>query len=74
MSQRVRIFTWFARRGLPPRDSTEPHVHPTSRSLLYHMRLLALLATWTVWSITSSAFTGCWGMVLSVFQDMFFDH
>ncbi len=49
MTARKRIFAWFARRGLPARGSRGKHVHPSSRSVLYRLRLLVLLSVWSSW-------------------------
>ncbi len=73
MVERKRIFAWFARRGLPPRGSRAPHVHPSSRSLLYRARLLLLLSGWTSWCWTKATLSRSWGLVLGLFGEVLFN-
>ena len=73
MPERKRIFAWFARRGLPRRGALGAHVHPSTHSVLYRLRLLALLSAWTSWCFLSAAATRSWGLVLSLFGPVLLD-
>lgn len=73
MQERKRIFAWFARRGLPRRGSPGVHVHPSTHSVLYRLRLLALLTAWTSWCFCSAAAHRSWGLVLGFFGPVVLD-
>lgn len=73
MQDRKRIFAWFAHRGLPRRGSPGAHLHPSTHSVAYRLRLLALLCGWTSWCFLSAAAGRSWGMVMHLFGPVMFD-
>ena len=68
MPDRKRIFAWFAQRGLPQMGAMGAHVHPSSRSILYRLRLLVLLSAWTTWCCLTAASHRSWAVLLNVFK------
>lgn len=60
MGERKRIFAWYARRGMPRADASGDHIHPSSRNLMYRLRLVLMLYVWTCWCWTQALFQSPW--------------
>ena len=73
MPERKRIFAWYARRGLPQMGAKGSHIHHSTHSVLYRVRLLMLLTAWTSWCFMSAAANRSWGLVLSLFGPVILD-
>ena len=73
MQDRKRIFAWFARKGLPRRGAPGAHVHPSTHSVLYRLRLLFLLSGWTSWCFLAATCHRSWAVVLSLFGPVILD-
>ena len=73
MQDRKRIFAWFAHKGLPRRGAPGAHLHPSTHSVAYRLRLLALLCGWTSWCFMTAAARRSWGMVMHLFGPVMLD-
>ncbi|GAX82134.1 hypothetical protein CEUSTIGMA_g9562.t1 [Chlamydomonas eustigma] len=73
MQDRKRIFAWFARRGLPNMSNRGAHVHPSSRSVMYRVKLLLLLTAWSSWCMLSATVTRSWFVILGLFGPVLFE-
>ena len=70
MAERKRIFAWYARAGLPGRDSRSPHMHSTFANMLVRMKLGMMINAWHGVVAVRTAGLRAWSGVLAVFGEV----
>jgi hypothetical protein len=73
MQDRKRIFAWLARQGLPNMSNRGAHVHPSSRRVMYRVKLLFVLTAWSSWCMLSATLTRSWFLVVGLFGPVLFE-